>query len=157
MADVRLGYNKIDRLARCGAFMREYAERHMPNKRGIYASSRRIIVNALDDAAKFIGDTGAAVGYYPHISGYKANTDSKKAVDIPVSDPLNGTLPLWNSQSDAMPPFKPKTPVSVTVEILTSDNKVVKAIYDARVSIWLSAEEWYKPEQVVGWRCLADG
>ena len=62
----------------------------------------------------------------------------------------------WISQSDAMPPFKPKTPVSVTVEILTSDSKVVKAIYDARVSIWLSAEEWYKPEQVVGWRCLPD-
>lgn len=66
-------------------------------------------------------------------------------------------IDLWISQSDAMPPFKPKTPVSVTVEILTSDSKVVKAIYDARVSIWLSAEEWYKPEQVVGWRCLADG
>lgn len=63
----------------------------------------------------------------------------------------------WRNPADMMPPFKPKTPVSVTVEILTSDNKVVKAIYDARVSVWLSAEEWYKPEQVLGWRCVADG
>lgn len=131
---------KVNIAQRHADALKSYIVDEMPSKRGVYKTTRRrlyALLDTLKDATLYL-------------RGYLG----EQIESVPES--ASG-LTLWISQSDAMPPFKPKTPVSVTVEILTSDNKVVKAIYDARVSIWLSAEEWYKPEQVVGWRRLADG
>ena len=114
----------------------------------IMNTANKHIENALQDLEEIV----RTLELYLHSDGACDSQVQERCVE----DESCESDVAWISQPDAMPPFKPKTPVSVTVEILTSDNKVVKAIYDARVSIWLSAEEWYKPEQVVGWRCLPD-
>lgn len=136
-----MAYNRVHHIARCCDDLIDYIETGLPSGRGVYADSRASLIQCISKSRQFADTVSQYLGEYDTACPFTADK----------------TLSLWNSQSDAMPPFKPKTPVSVTVEILTSDNKVVKAIYDARVSIWLSAEEWYKPEQVVGWRCLSGG
>lgn len=118
-----------------------------PDSRGPYATTKAKIAQMLD-SAELIVQTLEQYLYSDDVC------DSQVQERCTNDEPCESDV-AWISQSDAMPSFKPKTPVSVTVEILTSNNKAVKAIYDARVSIWLSAEEWYKPEQVVGWRNLS--
>ena len=129
-------------------YVLRYLSDEIPSKRGVYSATRLKLCGVLDSSKRIV----ELLEHYL----YPSDTHNSHGQGQCVEDESCASDVSWNSQSDAMSPFKPKTPVSVTVEILTSDNKIVKAIYDARVSIWLSAEEWYKPEQVVGWRCLPD-